>query len=691
MRAFLLVAALFGGAQAQSLEAPTTRCKKTLIPIDATHTCDVGIPACEECPGKKIEYLPCADCECGVEQQDCVWGDWGPWSTCSMGALVDGDCLDCPDCCNGVQRRERSIALPSKCGGKPCNGSDKEIQACGQNCKPPGCSWTDWEDWSECSKSCGGGQKYRKRKMVGNKATTCCNKDLEVCDGPSIEWCGCNTQCCGGKSGCLCESGGCDCGVCMTGQNPAPVDCEWGQWTDWMGTCESTKCGAPGALTRTREIKTFSLNSGKPCCGESREVKPCGQESCGHDCKYAPWTDWSGCTEACGGGQKYRHREIFFVPNGKDHGGEPCSPKDTTDCPDTCYTPQEYELPGGSCPCIEKKKMTVTCKSKKTKGTGTTEVSETASCNMGDCKCYWEDWTPWSACSKKCGGGYKVRCKMQQCASTLGTDYNDPKLKAAMDPCDPSNADLPSCGKSGWCTADEWGEPQCSCDTGMFFVQDKTVTDRTSGVCVTKATFDTYVAGKFVIADEVIQPVKLSGVPGLQLNDAETILEQTTKKVLSVAPENVAVRYNDHKHEERVTTPTLDAQKLYLTEAPAKFNIQVRCQQSNQQCNLVQMELLAALRDRKTEFNTALRKFSGKDSAYLAASGMPAVTSLSQNLDQFEDGAGASASSATNLFLMLVAGMAMTTLGFVTFHKLTKRSRQELSREDEQLLNTPAE
>jgi len=169
------------------------------------------------------------------------------------------------------------------------------------------------------------------------------------------------------------------------------------------------------------------------------------------------------------------------------------------------------------------------------------------------------------------------------------------------------------------------------------------------------------------------------------------ILEQTTKKVLSVAPENVAVRYNDHKHEERVTTPTLDAQKLYLTEAPAKFDIQVRCQQSNQQCNLVQMELLAALRDRKTEFNTALRKFSGKDSAYLAASGMPAVTSLSQNLDQFEDGAGASASSATNLFLMLVAGMAMTTLGFVTFHKLTKRSRQELSREDEQLLNTPAE
>merc|ERR1712100_70010 len=142
--------------------------------------------------------------------------------------------------------------------------------------------------------------------------------------------------------------------------------------------------------------------------------------------------------------------------------------------------------------------------------------------------------------------------------------------------------------------------------------------------------------------------------------------------VLNVAPENIAVRYQDHNHEERVTTPTLDAQKLYLTEAPSKFEIQVRCQQSNQQCNLVQMELLQALRDRKTEFNTALRKYSGKETAYVSASGMPAVTSLSENFDQLEG--GEDAASATNVFLMLVAGMAMTTLGFVTFFKMSKRS-----------------
>merc|ERR1719230_1052459 len=92
----------------------------------------------------------------------------------------------------------------------------------------------------------------------GNAVTvtkTCCNKDPAVCDGPSIEWCGCNTQCCGGEGGCLCESGGCDCGKCMKGAVKKPVKCEFADWSQWSGNCKSTKCGAPGAYIRTREIK----------------------------------------------------------------------------------------------------------------------------------------------------------------------------------------------------------------------------------------------------------------------------------------------------------------------------------------------------------------------------------------------------------------------------------------------------
>merc|ERR1711881_454151 len=138
--------------------------------------------------------------------------------------------------------------------------------------------------------------------------------------------------------------------------------------------------------------------------------------------------------------------------------------------------------------------------------------------------------------------------------------------------------------------------------------------------------------------------------------------------VLNVNPQDIAVRYGDHNHEERLTTPSAVAQKLFLTEAPSKFDIQIR----SQQCNLVQMELLSALRDRKTEFNAAVRKQAMKETAYVAASGMPAITSLSENIGQLE--AEGDEVSMTNVFLMLVAGMAMATLGFVTLYKMTKRS-----------------
>ena len=92
------------------------------------------------------------------------------------------------------------------------------------------------------------------------------------------------------------------------------------------------------------------------------------------------------------------------------------------------------------------------------------------------------------------------------------------------------------------------------------------------------------------------------------------------------------MRCGDHNHEEQVTSPSDVALKLLLTDSPSKFDIQIQCQQSNQQCNLVQMELLAALRDRKTEFNEVLRRVSGKETAYVGAAGMPAVTSLGEDM-----------------------------------------------------------
>jgi hypothetical protein len=194
-----------------------------------------------------------------------------------------------------------------------------------------------------------------------------------------------------------------------------------------------------------------------------------------------------------------------------------------------------------------------------------------------------------------------------------------------------------------------------------------------SGVCVSKKTFDDFIQDKFIVSDQVVQPVKLAGVAGIQLNDAEMVLQEATTRTLNLEPASIAVRYADDTHQEiHDQAPSNHAQLLYLPESPSRFEIEVRCQQSNQQCNLVQMELLAALRDRKTQFNEVLRRVSGKETAYVAASGMPAVTSLSADLGSSLQ-AAERAASATNLFFAVAAGVAMTMLGFVAFIKLRRR------------------
>jgi len=115
---------------------------------------------------------------------------------------------------------------------------------------------------------------------------------------------------------------------------------------------------------------------------------------------------------------------------------------------------------------------------------------------------------------------------------------------------------------------------------------------------------------------------------------------------------------------------------MFLQDAPARFEINVQCTGRGQGCSLVQMELLQALRDKKTDFNSQFRKASGKETAYVAAAGLPAVLSLASDVDELaaaQPGASTNAQTSMSPFLALVAGVAMTTLGFVTFLKLKKR------------------
>merc|ERR1712093_905244 len=148
--------------------------------------------------------------------------------------------------------------------------------------------------------------------------------------------------------------------------------------------------------------------------------------------------------------------------------------------------------------------------------------------------------------------------------------------------------------------------------------------------------------------------------------------------MLNVPSDDVRATYQDDAHVEDQESSSPHAQKLFLQDSAARFHIEVQCAGLGQQCSLVQMELLSSLRDKKAEFNADFRKSSGKDTAFVAAAGLPAVLSLAQDVDGLEAAQPhkSKEQQAGSMFLALVAGVAMTTLGFVTFFKLRKCANQ---------------
>ena len=124
------------------------------------------------------------------------------------------------------------------------------------------------------------------------------------------------------------------------------------------------RCGT-GFQTRAYAVEKLAHHSGKPCTVRdgSLQSRACNEEACTVQCE-GEWSDWSGCSRECGGGQKWRTYKITRFPEGKD---------------------------AMACPIAE----------------GATEVME---CGAHKCPRDCEgQWAPWSRCSAACGGGQQLR------------------------------------------------------------------------------------------------------------------------------------------------------------------------------------------------------------------------------------------------------------------------------------------
>ena len=149
-----------------------------------------------------------------------------------------------------------------------------EEEICNKQSCPTPCKLGKWSVWGECSKTCGKGERTRKRE-----------KEVQEMHG-------------GKCSGELSEIGVCNAQSC-------PEPCKWGQWDEWR-KCSVT-CGR-GKRTRIRPKKADEKNGGK-CPGLSSEEGICNTDVCPEPCMWGLWSEWSECSKSCGKGNRSRKRE----------------------------------------------------------------------------------------------------------------------------------------------------------------------------------------------------------------------------------------------------------------------------------------------------------------------------------------------------------------------------------------------
>jgi len=228
-------------------------------------------------------------CEQGI---DCEWDDWSDWSACTC------------SCGGGQKTRDRHIKVSPEGNGKKCSVQVKsEMVPCHTHpCGTAQCvdgMWGDWGQWGECSASCGGGLKWRVRRIV---------TEASQCGRPAV---GEDRQIA------YCSSQGCR----------GDADCRFDDWGAW-GACS---CSCDGVKHRSRSIGAYGRGNGKWCRGDTKEVAPCNKtgetDGCfvaakAVDCQFSDWGEWGPCSASCGPGQRLRERKVIAEAQG---GGRACA------------------------------------------------------------------------------------------------------------------------------------------------------------------------------------------------------------------------------------------------------------------------------------------------------------------------------------------------------------------------------
>lgn len=347
------------------------------------------------CPALQ-DVQPCNHAQpCPV---DCVVGGWRcPPATLlednplRAGLLADlaarGNPATCSKPCGGgifSISCTRLVKTAAAHGGKACPALEKAAPCNSLPCQID-CVLTAWTPYSQCTKTCGAGERMRSRVVV-----TAPRHGGKSC--PSLQdTVHCNVYSC-------------------------PVDCEYSAWV--TSACSKT-CGG-GAQTSTRTATRQQRHGGVACAGPYSKMAECGTIACPSDCKMSQWGAWSPCDRSCSpGGWTSRKRDQLAGPT---DGGLACPAAvvtkhcNTHACPRDCVVSSWSDWGPCSVTCndgVQKRFRLVTHEAQVGGAAcpalvGSQACTATAKCAM---PCKVSSWGAWSVCSKTCGTAAHTRTR----------------------------------------------------------------------------------------------------------------------------------------------------------------------------------------------------------------------------------------------------------------------------------------